>query len=350
MFDELERTLLGVSYLGELSPRVRDRVLSCGERAACVLASALLAEGGVPVAPAGGEAESGLVTDRVHGDARVLAESRERVRARYGHGRYVFVVPGFIGRTRSGAITTLGRGGSDYTATFIGAALGATTTLWKDTAGLLTADPRIVAAPQRITHLHYLDALELAHYGTKAIADKAILPAMEAGTAIEIRGFAHPELCTRIDAEEADVLAVSSVSDAVMVDFLGTGRETLRTLACLLETLADRNTYPLLLTEASPRGETSIVLKEADMDLIEELLEATGREQPEVRSGVGVVAVIGSRMRGRVGFAAAIFQCLATHGVNIAAIAQTASERNVSVIIERERVAEAVRALHARFL
>ncbi len=349
--EELRRTLLGIGYLQEVSERVRDRVASAGERAACVLAEALLGEAGLPVEPSP-DGESGLLTDSAFGDARVSDASIEEVRRRFARaGPRVHVVPGFIGRDARGNVTTLGRGGSDYTATFIGAALGCDTTLWKDVEGLLTADPKIVPQARPIPRLHYLDALELAHYGTKAIAEKAILPAMRAGTSIEIRGFHDPARVTRIDATESPVLAITCVRRAVMVDFLGVREDMLRTLARLFGALAETHTYPLLLTEASPRGETSIVLKEADYPrLLEHLEAAHPEESPAISENCGVVAVVGSGMRGRVGFAASIFQCLASHGINIVAIAQTASERNVSAIVERSVVEEAVRALHARFL
>jgi aspartate kinase len=349
--EELRRSLLGIGYVQEASPRVKDRIASFGERAAVVLAEALLGAAGLPV-EAAPDADPGLTTDSVFGDARILEEeSAAEVRRRYGADGKIYLVPGFFGRDRNGDIATLGRGGTDYTATFIGAALGCETTLWKDVDGLLTADPKLVRDARPIERLHYLDALELAHYGTKAIAEKAILPAMRAGTAIEIRGFHRPALVSRIEARESPVLAITCVRRAVMVDFLGVRADMLRTLARLFAALADTHTYPLLLTEASPRGETSIVLKEDDYPRLAEHFEAAGPgETPAVSENLGVVAMIGSGMRGRVGFAASIFQCLASHGVNIVAIAQTASERNVSVIVERSLVEEAVRALHARFL
>jgi aspartate kinase len=349
--EELRRTLLGIGYIREVSPRVRDRVAAFGERAAVVLAEALLAEAGLPV-EAAPDGDPGLFTDSVFGDARILDSSQDEICRRYGKKEpRVHVVPGFIGRDARGNLTTLGRGGSDYTATTIGAALGCETTLWKDVDGLLTADPKIVPGARPIARLHYLDALELAHYGTKAIAEKAILPAMRARTAIEIRGFKNPAIASRIDAEESAVLAVACVRRAIMVDFLGVREDMLRTLARLFHALAETHTYPLLLTEASPRGETSIVLKESDYPRLMEHLEAERPEEaPAISENLGVVAMIGSGMRGRVGFAASIFQCLASQGVNIVAIAQTASERNVSVIVERSLVEEAVRALHARFL
>ena len=347
--DELRRTLLGIGYLQEISPRAKDRVAGFGERAAVALAEALLGEAGLPI-EAAPDADLGILTDSVFGDARILDESAADARRRYAAPR-VYLVPGFIGRDKSGHLTTLGRGGSDYTATFLGAALGCDTTLWKDVEGLLTADPKVVPDARPIERLHFLDALELAHYGTKAIAEKAILPAMRAGTAIEIRGFKNPQLFSRIDAQESPVLAITCVRRAVMADFLGVKEDMLRTLARLFTALAETHIYPLLLTEASPRGETSIVLKEQDYPRIVDLLETLRPEEaPAVSENLGVVAMIGSGMRGRVGFAASIFQCLASHGINIVAIAQTASERNVSVIVERGVVEEAVRALHARFL
>ncbi|MHC4389714.1 MAG: aspartate kinase [Planctomycetota bacterium] len=348
--DELRRTLKGIEYLGEVSPRVLDRIMSLGERGACVLAEALLTERGLPI-HAVPDGDPGLVSDGVFGDARVLKSSRDQVRALYSDPDSVYVVPGFVARSAEGAITTLGRGGSDYSATYLGASLGATTTLWKDTAGLLTASPKIVESPRLIKSLPYLDALELAHYGTEAIAEKAILPAMEAGTVLEIRSFADPGVVTRVDAASADALAITCVSRAVMIDFLGLEGGMLETLANLFGALNAMQTYPLLVTEASPRGETSMVLKEKDLPRLQRYL-AKHRidESPQIREDLGVVSLIGSHMRGRVGMAAAIFECLARSEINVIAIAQTASERNVSVTVLRDDVEKAVRELHERFL
>ncbi len=361
--EDLRRTLLGIAYLQEVSPRTRDRVAAFGERAAVVLAEALLGDRGLPTELAGDQ-DHGIVTDSTHGDARILEESRAAIRARFAAaaGR-IHVVPGFVARDRKGAVTTLGRGGSDYTATYLGAALGCDTVLWKDVEGLMTADPKIVPEARAIERLHYLDALELAHYGTKAIYDRAILPAMRARTRIEIRGFHAASVRSVISADESPVLAITCVRRAIMADYYGIGDDMLRTLAQLFTRFAEAGIYPLLLTEASPRGETSVVLKEDEYPRVADALAAAatpgaetgsegspGVQSPEVKTNLGVVSVIGSAMRGRIGFAASIFQCLAARAINIVAIAQTASERNVSVIVERPHVDEAVRALHARFI
>jgi len=348
--DELRRTLLGINYLQEISPRTKDRVASFGERAIVILAEALLGHAGLPV-QGFPDADTGLTTDGTHGDARILPSSADEVRRRFRGADRVFIVPGFVGRDERGEVTTLGRGGSDYTATYIGAALGVDTTLWKDVEGLLTSDPKIVKDARMIARLHYLDALELAHYGVKAIAEKAILPAMRARTRIAIRGFLNPAVVSTIEDGEADVLAITCVRRATMVDFTGPHDDMLRALGRIFAMFADTHTFPLLLTEASPRGETSIVLKEEDYPrLAQHLAKERLETPPSVAENLGAVAVIGSHMRGRVGFAASIFQCLASHRINIVAIAQTASERNVSVIVDRKVVEEAVRALHDRFI
>lgn len=348
--EELRRALKGIEYLGEVSPRSLDRLMSLGERTAVVVAEALLGDAGLPVC-GGPDADPGFVTDGVHGDARITSASVAELRARYGGRDAVYLIPGFVGRSEEGEITTFGRGGSDYSATFLGAALGATTTLWKDTPGLLTSDPLLVPTARIIPRLHYLDALELAHYGTEAIADKAILPAMEAGTPVEIRSFLDPSICTRVNGSDVKALAITCVHRAAMVEFLGHGGDMLRTLSRLYQLLADTHVYPLLLTEASPRGETSMVIKESDLPRIERRLrDGSLGEAPQIQRNLGVVSLIGSHMVGRVGMAAGIFECLAAHGINIVAIAQTASERNVSVAVIRDAVDEAVRALHARFI
>lgn len=347
----LRRTLKGIEYLGEASPRSLDRIASFGERAAVVIAEALLQEAGVP-AKACPDADPGFLTDGVHQDARIRPERDEELKARYASRQTVHVVPGFCGRGPDGAITTLGRGGSDYTATYLGAVLGATTTLWKDTAGLMTADPGVVQNARRIDHIHYLDALELAHYGMEAIADKAIVPAMDAQTAIEIRSFRNPSIVTRVDGEEAKALAITCVRRAAMIEFFGRRGNMLRTLGRLFRGLADMQIYPLLVTEASPRGETTMVLKESELPRMKRFLAEVdlGGERPEIQTDLGVVSLIGGHMRRRVGMAAAIFECLAREKVNIVSIAQTASERNVSVAVIRDAVEPAVRALHARFI
>jgi len=371
LLDELERVLRGVAALREAPPTARDRVLATGERLSIHLATAHLRHAGIPCQALVAE-EVGILTTSEPGDARILARSAEAVAARLADAEpLVYVVAGFVGRDLEGRITTIGRGGSDTTATFLASVLGGPAVLWKDTPGLLTADPRVVDAPRVIERLHFLDALELAHYGLPAIAAKAIHPARRAGVPIEIHAFedeAHPSLIGDVPTSR---LAITYVPEVVMVDLLGDGSNAtasdldpaggelaeprpgqfLTVLARFLDGLAGAGVAPLLMTEASPAGETTIIVRAEDRAAVEQILaeHPAGREA-QLRNDLAAVSLIGSGMRGKIGFAASVFDALATHGVNVEAIAQTASERNISVIVAAAQARAAVRALHARFV
>ena len=369
-FAELERVLGAVAALEDVPATARDRVLGMGERLSVLLAAAHLEQEEIParVLVAG---EAGILTTAEPGEARILARSREQVLSRFEReADTVYVVAGFVGQDPSGRLTTIGRGGSDTTATFLASVLGGPALLWKDTPGLLTGDPRVVGAPQVIERLHYLDALELAHYGLPAIAAKAIHPARRSGISIEIRCFLDESIAPSvIGPNPTSQLAISSVPEVIMVDLVEAGPvasrldrdgaepaeprpgQVLRALSDFLEALAEAGIAPLLLTEASPSGEASVVVRAAERATVERLLRNHPREiEVEIRSGLAVVSLIGSPMRGEIGFAARVFACLAEEGINVLAIAQTASERNISVIVAGGQDAAAVRALHQGFV
>jgi aspartate kinase len=370
LFDDLERTLVGIASLGEAPERARDRIVGMGERLSVVLAAAALAQAGLPTKVSVG-AEAGVVTSDVWSDASLLPEAADRARARFGRGDdVVHVVPGFVGQTPEGHWTTLGRGGSDTTATFLGAALGAPVVLWKDTPGLLTADPRIVDKPRVIDRIHYLDVLELAHYGLQAIAEKAVHPARRAGVPVEIRSFVDEAPPSLVGDVQTTQLAITCVPEVVMLGLLDLGGDAstmdhaaadpmtaagaarvLGGIARVLDALGEAGVLPLLLTEASPAGEATVAIKAKHRAAVEKAL-ARRRLGIDVqwRDGVAAVSLIGSAMRGRVGFAASVFSCLAKEGINIDVISQTASERNISVIVRRDQAKAAVRALHASFV
>lgn len=369
LLDELERVLTGLTALGEVPPSTHDRVLSFGERLSTALAAAHLEAEGIPARHMVAE-QAGIYTTDEPGDARILARSRDAVLEAFGRReQVVYVVAGFVGRGAAGRLTTIGRGGSDTTATYLAAVLGGPAILWKDTAGLLTGDPRVVAHPEVIERIDYLDALELAHYGLPAIAAKAIHPAHRARTPIEIRSFLGDEAPSLIGEVQTSHLAISCVRDVVMFDVTGAaalGDEldradaepaeprpgaVLLALARLLEDLAHAGITPLLLSEASPAGETTLAIRAAHRPVVERIL-ATRHAALDVtvRAGLALVSLIGSGMRGKIGFAASVFDRLARADVNIDAIAQTASERNISVVVEAAQAEAAVRALHEQFV
>lgn len=350
LLEGLEKVLLGVKYLGECSPATRDRILAHGERLAVVCAAGHARALGVPTREVLDD-RSGIVTDGTSGNAQILEGCREAVREALS-SEALHLVAGFIGRDRDGQVTTLGRGGSDYSASFIAAALGTGLVLWKDVDGFRTADPRVVPGARVIERMHYLDALELCHYGSKVIHAKAIVPAMRARVTMEVRGFREGATgSTRIDDQASQVLAIAHLRGVTAIDLHGYSTDILRALASLFERLALAGIHPLLLTEASPMGETSIVLPgDAADGLRGALRDLEGAFEVEYREGLSVVSIVGSGMSHVIGFAAQVFRCLADQGINIVAIAQTASERNVSVMVADERAEDAARALHEAFV
>lgn len=366
LLHELERTLGGIAAVGEVPERTRDRVLGMGERLSVVLAAAVLDQEKLPAEVLMG-AEAGMVTTDEAGDARLLPRAAGLVRERIRDGRdVVYVVPGFVGQDEAGRWTTLGRGGSDTTATFLAAALHGTAVLWKDTQGLLTADPRVVSDPHVIERIHYLDVLELAHYGLPAIAEKAIHPARRAGISVEIRSFLDGAAPSLIGEVETTRLAITCVPEVVMVDLRDPGDDlpnegvagpepgpgrVLHGIARFLDALADADVLPLVFTEASPAGEATVAIKAKHRPAVERALARRAVSlDVQFRDGFAAVSLIGSVMRGRIGFAASVFACLAAEKINIDVIAQTASERNISVIVGREQAQAAVRALHGKFV
>ncbi|MDC3379109.1 aspartate kinase [Planctomycetota bacterium] len=362
---ELERVLAGIAALQEIPERTRDRILSLGERLSVVLAQGHLTQAGVPARFLVGQ-EAGMLTTAEPGDARLLPTAEVAVRERLVSEDVVYVVAGFVGHDPQGHLTTLGRGGSDTTATFLAAALKGTAVLWKDTQGLLTGDPSVVDNPKVIQQIHYLDALELAHYGLPAIAEKAIYPARRGGISIEIRSFLEasrpPSVIGNVTSDE---LAITCVPEVVMLDLMHPGSDMapggpivkpgverpLLSLARFLEALAEAGVSPLLLTEASPHGETTLAIKTEHRGLVEGALERPDVNlEATLRPDLAAVSLIGSGMRGKIGFAASVFDCLAKAKINIEVIAQTASERNISVVVAKADAHGAVKALHARFV
>jgi aspartokinase/homoserine dehydrogenase 1 len=275
----------------------------------------------------------------------------------------VVVVPGFIGAGHDGAVVTLGRGGSDLTATVLARALDAReTTLWKDVAGCMTADPRIVPEARVVTVLDAREASELAYYGARVLHPRTLIP-LRSGMTLRLRPFADPTasgttiVVGRI-ARGAPVRAISGISEQALVAVSGTGMLGVPGVAArVFGTLAAAQVSVSMISQAS--SEQSIcftVPGNRATDVADRLRaafadELARREVDEigVRSGLTTVAVVGSGMARTPGIAARIFGAVARTGVNVVAIAQGASERNVSFVVDESDAPAATRAVHAAF-
>ncbi|MEM3399259.1 MAG: aspartate kinase [Candidatus Micrarchaeia archaeon] len=349
-FSEIKNTLTGIRYLGEVTPSIHDKIVSFGERLSVEIMAAYLNEAGIN-AKAFSDIGSYIITDNNYKDATILDESKPLIRKKVLGFDGVPVIPGFVGVSKEGKITTLGRGGSDYTATYVAAALKCGVTLYKDVDGLMTADPKLVENARIVEKIHYNDALEIAHYGSKVIYEKAIAPAVEANIPILIKNFHGHGKGTMICNDETDTLVVSAVKNAAMIDMFGYSEKMMAEFATMIAGFGRLNIYPLLLVESSSFGEISIVVDSKHLEKVERIIKDTnGKRNIEIKKDVGVVSVIGSAMKGKVGTAARVFDALAEEKINVIGISQSASERNISVVIENKDVPSAVKKLHKVFI
>ena len=364
--DELELLARGLAVLRELTPRTSDYIVARGERLSARLLASTLAELGVKSEYV--DATEVVRTDDTYGGAapdfdRTEQAARDRLAARINRG-IVPVVPGFIGRSASGHVATLGRGGSDLTATLLARALKATSiTLWKDVAGFLTADPRIVSDAQVIPQLTPREAAELAYYGAKVLHPRALIPLGDRNIPIRIRPFADPdfpgtEISRRRTLREYPVKAISSVSGLALLTVTGNGMLGVPGIAARTFAALHRERVSVsLISQASSEHSICFSVPESSADAARRALLAAFAEEiahrdidgVEVHAGVSTLAVVGMGMSGTPGIAARVFDALATGGINVVAIAQGSSELNISVVVDSRDTTAAVRRIHGAF-
>ncbi len=274
------------------------------------------------------------------------------------------VIPGFIGATPTGEVATLGRGGSDLTATLLARSLGASrVNLWKDVPGLLTADPRVVPDARVIPQLHTREAAELAYYGAKVLHPRALTPIAGRRISVHVRPFADPdapgtEVSERVSPGRVPVKALTAAGGQALITVTGNGMLGVPGIAArTFSALHGRSISVSLISQASSEHSICFSVPEplaeaARQGLLEEFQhEIDGREIDgvEVSPGMATIAVVGLGMHGTPGVAAATFGALAAANINVVAIAQGSSELNISVVVSGDQAAEAQRRIHSAF-
>lgn len=363
--DDVARLLYSVYVLRELSPRARDRIVSFGERMSSILVAAVLNERGTPAQAV--PADRLIVTDSVFdGASPLLEQTRERARSTLAPifaAGLLPVVTGFFGADERGITTTLGRGGSDYSASILGNALDAREIwIWTDVDGVLTADPRIVPSAHTLPAISYAEATEMAYFGAKVIHPKTMHPAMERGIPIWIKNTFNAEAPgTRIGSDangESIAKAIASISGLAAITVEGKGQLGVSDVTARIFSAIGRsgvNVY--MISQASSQHSVTFIVQDARVDVALHALRAefaTDLERELVLSisadrGVAIVAVVGGGMRGTPGVAGRIFGTMGSEGINIIAIAQGSSELNISFVIAGHDVNRAVVALHQGF-
>jgi aspartate kinase len=365
IFQEGERLCQGTALLRELTLRARDSISSLGERLSAPVIAAVLAESGLSSQPI--EATELIVTDSCHGAAdplmaatRICCESRLRPLLRQG---VIPVVTGFIGATEDGVLTTLGRGGSDYSATILGAALEADeVTIWTDVDGLMTADPRLVPDAATISEISYREAAELAHFGAKVLHPKTITAVTACGIPLWIRNTFSPELPgTRVtpagSLADGAVKGLTAISDVALITVGGPGivgvpdvlgrtfatTTAVRTNVLLISQSSSQNDICLLVSSAAAKTTADALRREFAQDLEHEKVEHITLDPT-----VAIVTVVGKNMRGSA-TVGRTFTALGRENVNIIAVAQGSSECNISFVVSKQDVKAALNATHREF-
>jgi aspartate kinase len=356
----------GTALLRELSPRTLDAISSLGERLSAPLVAAAARELGLQSEAV--EATELIVTDAFHGGAEpqmdwTKGKSHARLLPLLERG-IVPVVTGFLGATPEGELTTLGRGGSDYSATILGAALDADEVIiWTDVDGVLTADPRLVAEAQTIPEISYREAAELAYFGAKVLHPKTLRPVVQAAIPVWIRNsFAPDKSGTKITPKGQSigggVKALTAIRDVTLISVGGPGIVGLPDVAGrTFSTTSEVRANVLLISQSSSQNDICFGVSSADAQrTVEALREEFAHdlahhkvEHIRVDPQIAIVAVVGQNMCGTPGIAGKTFNAMGKEGINIIAIAQGSSETNISFVIEEKSVAAALRILHQEY-
>jgi len=354
--------------LRSVTPQALDVVLPMGERMAALLLSAELQQCGLAAAAV--DAARVLVTDERFGDAAPLMEAT-RTRAAevltplYSAG-IIPVVTGFGGATLGGQPTTLGRGGSDSSATLLGAALDAAEIwIWTDVDGVLTADPRLCPHARTLDAITYAEAIELSYYGAKVIHHKAIRPVVAAGIPVWIKNSFRPEVHgTRIDGRTPTTPAGSPVRAVTVVQPASLVTLTTRAdvhfaelFGRLFLRLGHDNVDVLFSTQSSSENSLGLVLRQSDHERVISAIQRLFRMELKhgalrpisVQTEMAVIAVLGESMKGTSGILGRLFSAVAARDISVIAVAQGASELNICFAVAARQAPEAVRAVHDAF-
>ena len=366
LLSDFESLCRSIHILGELTARGSDAVASLGERlTARILAAALRDRGERATAV---EATEAIVTNGRHGSAAPLMdETREAAQARImpllAQG-VTPVVTGFIAATKDGVTTTLGRGGSDYTAAILGASLDSDEVwIWTDVDGVMTADPRVVPQARTLPEISYSEAAELSYFGAKVLHPKTILPTVERGIPLRIVNTFNPSYPgTLIVAEakpsELAVKGITSIEGLSLVTVEGRGMLGVPGIAAKVFTaVAQESISVLMISQSSSEQNICFIIRqEAVEDALKALEVAFETELARrnvdriwAQNEVAIVAVVGAEMKGTPGIAAKVFGALGERGVNVISIAQGSSEYNISFVVDEGDMEDAVRYIHQKF-
>ena len=367
LFEQLKSIYYGVYLIHDLSGKTQDAIVSYGERLSSNIVATLV-KNGIRM-----NSRDFIRTERKNSKhtldseltARLVREAFSPVCGNTATNRTIAVVPGFISRDRdTGETTNLGRGGSDYTAAIIAAALDAEVLeIWTDVDGFMTADPRVIKTAYTINELSYIEAMELCNFGAKVIYPPTIYPVCVKNIPIKVKNTFNPEhpgtlIKDHIENDQKPIKGISSIKGTTlitvtglsMVGVIGVNRR-------IFTTLANKGISVFMVSQASSENSTSIGVRDEDADAAVEVLNEqfakeieTGAMFPmHAESGLATIAIVGENMKHTPGIAGKLFGTLGRSGISVIACAQGASETNISFVVDGRFLRKSLNVLHDSF-
>lgn len=359
-----ENLCRAITILGELTPRGLDAVASLGERLSARIAAAAMNES-LPAKAL--DATTFMVTDDVFGGATPLMDTI-RLKTREAlipllESNIVPVVTGYIAATADGVTTTLGRGGSDYSAAIVGSCLDSDEIwIWTDVNGVLTADPRVVPQAHTLPGISYSEAAELSYFGAKVLHPKTMLPAMERNIPLRILNTFEPQhpgtLVTASEADGRTVKAITAIQALSQITVEGRGMMGVPGIAAkVFSAVAHEGISVLMISQSSSEQSICFVVSQSEAARAQAALERAFELELARRNvdriwaqdDVAIVAVVGAGMRGTPGIGAKVFGALGQRSINVISVAQGSSEFNISLVVKQDDAHNAVRAIHEEF-
>lgn len=360
----LETLLEGSFLIGEITPKLSDKIVSYGELLSSFIISEFLKSEGLDAVYK--DSRELIKTDNHFGKANVdFATTNANCKAYFDSAEHqITLLPGFVASSKSGDLTTLGRGGSDYTAAIIAAAVDADMLeIWTDVSGMYTANPKLVKQAKCVAHISYQEAMELSHFGAKVLYPPTIQPVLGKEIPIAIKNTFDPENPGTLVAKNTNgngktVRGISHVGNISLLSLEGPGMIGIPGISKrFFETLSVKNISIVLITQASSEHSICVGIADQDVDVAAEAVNetfefeiSTKKIKPViVEKDLTIVALVGDNMKSHQGLSGKMFSTLGKNNVNIRAIAQGASERNISAVIKKEDVKKALNSLHETF-
>jgi len=365
LLNNLEDVLHGIFLIKEFSPRSQDLVLSYGERLSATIINTYLNQEGLNTNYL--DARDLIKTDSAFGNARVdFRVTNKNIRNLLQKIKTIPIITGFVSSNKEGVTTTLGRGGSDYTAAIFASALDVSEIeIWTDVDGVLTADPKEVKNAFPLEELSYNEAMELSYFGAKVIHPPTLQPAINKKIPLRIRNTFNPEFhgtlirnSIKETSSNQKIKGISSVKDISLVSIIGSGMVGVPGVSSrLFGTLSRVGINVILISQASSEHSICFAIdpknsREAELAIRDEFeleLERKKIEDVAIENDLSIIAVVGENMKHTPGISSKLFNALGHNGVNVVAIAQGSSEINISVVIEKENIKKSLNLLHDAF-